>query len=177
MAADQQPASRMDQRRQVALIVYPGFKTLEATGPLSVLGYASRHLAEAGHAGGYDVTIAAPDVGHIPSDTAMSLEATVALNGFDAPDTVLISGAAGSKRFCPGSGCWWIGAAKTGRDFAVAPPFVPRLSSSPRPVSWKGGAPPPIGITPKDCASAFRRSRWMPMRSLCRRGVCGPLRG
>lgn len=94
MVEDQGLGSRMDQRRQVALIVYPGFKTLEATGPLSVLGYASRHLAEAGHAGGYDVTIAAPHVGHIPSDTAMSLEATVALEGFDAPDTVLISGAA-----------------------------------------------------------------------------------
>ncbi|MEP1793078.1 helix-turn-helix domain-containing protein [Parasphingorhabdus sp.] len=84
----------MNQRQQVALIVYPGFKTLEATGPLSVLGYASRHLAEAGHAGGYDITIAASEVGHIASDTAMSLEATVALKDFETVDTVLITGAA-----------------------------------------------------------------------------------
>ncbi|WP_372803477.1 GlxA family transcriptional regulator [Paracoccus seriniphilus] len=94
MPKDQSLACRMDQRRRLALIVYPGFKTLEATGPLSVLGYASRHLADAGYAGGYDITIAAPHVGHIPSDTAMSLEATQDLEGFDAPDTVLIAGAA-----------------------------------------------------------------------------------
>ncbi|WP_306154646.1 GlxA family transcriptional regulator [Roseovarius sp. MMSF_3281] len=94
MSADQKLASRMDQRRQVALVVYQGFKTLEATGPLSVLGYASRHLADAGFAGGYDVTIAAPDSGKIPSDTAMSLEATVALEELAVPDTVLIAGAA-----------------------------------------------------------------------------------
>lgn len=94
MSANQHLAYGMDQRRHVALVIYPGFKTLEATGPLSVLGYATRHLAEAGHAGGYDVTIAAPEVCHIPSDTAMSLEATVALKELGAPDTVLIAGAA-----------------------------------------------------------------------------------
>ncbi|MCE8468249.1 GlxA family transcriptional regulator, partial [Rhodovulum sulfidophilum] len=58
-----------DQRRQIALVVYPGFKTLEATGPLSVLGYASQHLAAAGRPGGYDVVIAAPEAGPVPSDT------------------------------------------------------------------------------------------------------------
>lgn len=47
-----------DCRRKVSLIVYPGFKTLEATGPLTVLCYASQHLEAAGHAGGYDVTFA-----------------------------------------------------------------------------------------------------------------------
>ncbi|MBU2961451.1 hypothetical protein KO516_11595 [Citreicella sp. C3M06] len=78
----------------MALIVYPGPKTPEATGPLRVLGYASRHLADAGQAGGYDITIAAPDVGHFPSATAMSLQATVAHKGFGAPDTVLIAGVA-----------------------------------------------------------------------------------
>lgn len=94
MATDQGVAHRMDQRREVALIIYPGFKTLEATGPLSVLGYASQHLAAAGRAGGYDVVIAAPKAGHIPSDTLMSLQASVALCDLGAPDTVLIAGAA-----------------------------------------------------------------------------------
>ncbi|MBL3576163.1 GlxA family transcriptional regulator [Rhodovulum sulfidophilum] len=83
-----------DQRRQIALVVYPGFKTLEATGPLSVLGYASQHLAAAGRPGGYDVVIAAPEAGPVPSDTLMSLEASVALRDLGASDTVLIAGAA-----------------------------------------------------------------------------------
>ncbi|MBE3640263.1 GlxA family transcriptional regulator [Mangrovicoccus algicola] len=83
-----------DQRRQIALVVYPGFKTLEATGPLSVFGYATEHLAAAGRPGGYDVVIAAPGAGPVPSDTLMSLEATVALRDLGAPDTVLIAGAA-----------------------------------------------------------------------------------
>ncbi|SEU10457.1 GlxA family transcriptional regulator [Paracoccus homiensis] len=83
-----------DQRRQIALIVYPGFKTLEATGPLSVFGYAAQHLAAAGRPGGYDVVIAAPEAGPVPSDTLMSLEATVALRDLGRADTVLIAGAA-----------------------------------------------------------------------------------
>lgn len=94
MPTNRKRVARTDQRRQVALIVYAGFKTLEATGPLSVLGYASQHLAAAGRAGGYNVVIAAPQSGYIPSDTQMSLEASVALSDLGAPDTVLIAGAA-----------------------------------------------------------------------------------
>ena len=56
MPPDQDIAYRMDQRRQVALTIYPGFKTWEATGPLSVLSYATQQLTDAGHADGYDVT-------------------------------------------------------------------------------------------------------------------------
>nr|WP_321509212.1 hypothetical protein [uncultured Celeribacter sp.] len=41
----------MDQRRQVALTIYPGFKTWEATGPLSVLSYATQQLTDAGARG------------------------------------------------------------------------------------------------------------------------------
>lgn len=93
MPTDHDLAPKMDQRRQVALIVYPGFKTLEATGPLSVLSYASQHLAAAGYTGGYDVTIAAPTAGPIPSDTLMTLGATVALDDLGTPETVLIASA------------------------------------------------------------------------------------
>ena len=50
------PEISPDRRRQVALVVYPGFKALEASGPLSVLGYATQHLRAAGHLGGYDIT-------------------------------------------------------------------------------------------------------------------------
>lgn len=81
-------------RRSIGLVIYPGFKTLEATGPLSVLHYANEHLRAAGQAGGYDVTIMAPLPGHIRSDTLMSLEATSALPDAALPDTIFIVGAA-----------------------------------------------------------------------------------
>ena len=94
MSSDHPTRHRPGAERQVALIVYPGFKTLEATGPLSVLGYASQHLQAAGIGGGYGITIAAPQVGPVRSDTLMSLEASVALADLGAPETVLIAGAA-----------------------------------------------------------------------------------
>ncbi|GHG88063.1 GlxA family transcriptional regulator [Pseudodonghicola xiamenensis] len=92
MPTEQERSEATDQRRQVALIIYPGFKTLEATGPLSVLDYASQHLAAAGRPGGYDVVVAAPQAGPVPSDTLISIEATVALRDLAARDTVLIAG-------------------------------------------------------------------------------------
>lgn len=94
MPNTQKHALELDERRQVALIIYPGFKTLEASGPLSVLGYASQHLAAAGYSSGYDITIAAPYSGQVPSDTAMTLEAPVQIADLDAHETVMIAGAA-----------------------------------------------------------------------------------
>lgn len=82
-----------EHRFSVALVVYPGFKALEAIGVLSVLSYAGQHLRGAGLAGGYDVTITAPVAGPVQSDTLMSLEASAALPE-DAPlGTVFIVGA------------------------------------------------------------------------------------
>ncbi|WP_235856029.1 AraC family transcriptional regulator [Mesobaculum littorinae] len=80
---------------RVGLVVYPGFKTLEATGPLSVLRYANEHLRAAGQAGGYEVTVMAPEPGHVPSDTLMTLDATAPLPEGDLPGTVFVAGAAG----------------------------------------------------------------------------------
>jgi len=94
MPTEQHRAETSDHLRRVTLILYPGFKTLEATGPLSVLGYATQHLAAVGRPGGYDVQIAAPEAGPVPSDTLMSIEATVALRDLGVPDTVMIAGAA-----------------------------------------------------------------------------------
>ncbi|MBT9386614.1 DJ-1/PfpI family protein [Pseudooceanicola sp. CBS1P-1] len=94
MPREHERTETSDQRRQVTLIIYPGFKTLEATGPLSVLGYASQQLAATGRPGGYDVTIAAPQSGPVPSDTLISIEASVALKDLAARDTVLIAGSA-----------------------------------------------------------------------------------
>lgn len=82
-----------EDSRSVALVVYPGFKALEAIGVLAVLNYASQHLHGAGLNGGYDVTIVAPAPGMVPSDTLMSLEASTPLPENAPIDTVFIVGA------------------------------------------------------------------------------------
>lgn len=82
-----------ESSKSVALVIYPGFKALEAIGVLAVLAYAGQHLQGAGLQGGYNVTILAPEPGTVRSDTLMSLEASAALPE-DAPlDTVFIVGA------------------------------------------------------------------------------------
>lgn len=87
------PHSATAPNRKALLVIYPGFKALEAIGVLAVLSYAGQHLREAGLNGGYDVTIAAPVAGSVQSDTLMSLEARSGLPK-DAPlDTVFIVGA------------------------------------------------------------------------------------
>nr|WP_319251634.1 hypothetical protein [uncultured Celeribacter sp.] len=80
----------MDQRRQVALTVYPGFKTWEATGPLSVLSYATQQLTDAGHADGYDVTGSGASC-HVAI-------AHVSTGRCSEPDTALISLQRGSLK-------------------------------------------------------------------------------
>lgn len=79
--------------RTVDIIVYPGFKALEAIGPLSVFEYANLHLGRRGHPDGYDVRIASTETGAIPSDTLMSLTATKAVNALSLPDDAIIVGA------------------------------------------------------------------------------------
>lgn len=83
-----------EHSRDVTLVIYPGFKAMEAIGPLSVFSYANRHLHAAGHSGRYDVSIAAPTIGPVRSDTLMTLEATSGLCEDKPLATVLIVGAA-----------------------------------------------------------------------------------
>lgn len=78
--------------RTVDIIVYPGFKALEAVGPLSVFEYANLHLKRRGQAPGYDVRIASTATGQVPSDTLMSLQATKALHTYALPDDAIIVG-------------------------------------------------------------------------------------
>ena len=82
-----QPAITVD------IIVYPGFKAMEAIGPMSVFEYANLHLQRHGKAPGYDVRIASHTVGAVRSDTLMSLDATKALSTLSAPDNAIIVGA------------------------------------------------------------------------------------
>lgn len=87
------PRPMSDQNRSVALVVYPGFKALEAIGVLAVLSYAGQHLCSGELNGGYEVTIMAPEPGAVCSDTLMSLEASTALPDNIPLDTVFIVGA------------------------------------------------------------------------------------
>jgi transcriptional regulator GlxA family with amidase domain len=75
------------------MVVYPGFKALEAIGPMSVFEYANLHLQRRGRPAGYDVRIASIDLGLVPSDTLMSLEATKVLSTLALPDSAIIVGA------------------------------------------------------------------------------------
>lgn len=93
-ACETVPGTTGNGMRKVAMVVHPGFKALEAIGPLSVMHYANQHLRAAGHAGGYDVTIAASQCGSVRSDTLMSLDASVPLRDLAATETVFVAGAA-----------------------------------------------------------------------------------
>jgi len=63
----------------IDLIVYPGFKSLEAIGPMSVFDYANVHLRARGQSDGYQVRITAAQKGMVASDTLMALQATQSL--------------------------------------------------------------------------------------------------
>ena len=78
----------------VHLVIYPGFKIMEAVGPLSVLGYANKHLAAKADSRGYKINVVAPMAGSVPSDMMMSLEAAAALPEEQPVSTVIIAGAA-----------------------------------------------------------------------------------
>lgn len=77
----------------VDIVVYDGFKALEAIGPMSVFNYANYHLQRLGLGGGYDVKVAAVRTGDIRSDTHMSLYATKPLSLLAPPHTAIIVGA------------------------------------------------------------------------------------
>jgi transcriptional regulator GlxA family with amidase domain len=77
----------------IDIVVYPGFKAMEAIGPMSVFEYANLHLARRGKPAGYDVKVAAHKLGPVRSDTLMSLEATKVLNTLALPDNAIIVGA------------------------------------------------------------------------------------
>ncbi|HDR9759637.1 TPA: GlxA family transcriptional regulator [Burkholderia cepacia] len=77
----------------VHLVIYPGFKLMEAVGPVSVLSYANRHLAAQGDTRRYAINLVAPTPGAISSDTLISLDVSAGLPEDEALSTVLIAGA------------------------------------------------------------------------------------
>ena len=80
---------------RVDIVVYPGFKALEAIGPMSVFEYANVHLRAKGLADGYALRVVAAQRGLVRSDTLMALEATHTLADVeqDTGCTVLLVGA------------------------------------------------------------------------------------
>jgi transcriptional regulator GlxA family with amidase domain len=77
----------------VDIVVYPGFKAMEAIGPMSVFEYANLHRQRRGQGPGYDVRVASFKTGPVRSDTLMSLEATKVINTLSLPHTVIVVGA------------------------------------------------------------------------------------
>ena len=72
---------------RVDLVVYPGFKALEAIGPMSVFDYANVHLRQKGQPDGYTVRVVAAQTGLVQSDTLMGLQATHTLTQLEADGT------------------------------------------------------------------------------------------
>jgi transcriptional regulator GlxA family with amidase domain len=77
----------------VDIIIYPGFKALEAVGALSVFKYANIHLKERGRPGGYDVKLTSSAVGPVISETHIPLYAEKKLSPLNIPHTAVIVGA------------------------------------------------------------------------------------
>lgn len=78
--------------RQVHLVIYPGFKSMEAVGPINVFSYANRYLARHGGPRGYRIDLVAPRPGPVPSDMGLSLTASGALPE-GRLSTVMVTGA------------------------------------------------------------------------------------
>jgi len=63
------PDSRSATLLHVDIVIYPGFKLLEAVGALTVFSYANKHLIEQGKDPYYEIRVVAPEIGTVPSDT------------------------------------------------------------------------------------------------------------
>lgn len=84
------PVTRL---RSVDLVVYPGFKALEAIGTMSVFEYANIHLEMQGRPRAYQLTVVSSDLGEVKSDMLMSLQATRVLDERHLPDVAIFVGA------------------------------------------------------------------------------------
>lgn len=79
--------------RNLDILVYPGFKALEAIGPMSVFEYANLHLVRKYGLPGYDIRVASLHTGSIRSDTLMSIDATKKISDISLPHDVILVGA------------------------------------------------------------------------------------
>ncbi|WP_354683306.1 helix-turn-helix domain-containing protein [Cupriavidus necator] len=80
-------------RTTVDIVIYPGFKAIEAVGAINVFDYANTRLRQLGCEPKYELRLVGPGVGTIQSDTLISLNATKALGSLPPADVVVIVGA------------------------------------------------------------------------------------
>lgn len=85
--------SRNGPLRTVDVVIYPGFKAIEAVGSISVFDYANTQLAALQRLPAYDLRIVSTTTGFIQSDTLIALQATKTLSMFSPPDIAIIVGA------------------------------------------------------------------------------------
>ncbi|MBS0343873.1 MAG: helix-turn-helix domain-containing protein, partial [Proteobacteria bacterium] len=100
---DQMKSSHRYTARRVDIVVYPGFKALEAIGTMSVFEYANVHLARQGRPRGYELAIASTRAGIVPSDMLMSLTATKGVFDGPVPDIAIVVGAREIERALAGN--------------------------------------------------------------------------
>lgn len=77
----------------IDIIIYPGFKALEAVGALSVFQYANAHLTRRQRPGGYDVKLTSPAPGPVTAETGIPLHAEKKLSPLNVPHTAIVVGA------------------------------------------------------------------------------------
>lgn len=77
---------------RVHIVIYPGFKSLEAIGALTVFDYANARLRAKGESPLYDLRLVAPEGGLVQSDTLIQMAAEQ-LCGTGLPHTALVVGA------------------------------------------------------------------------------------
>jgi transcriptional regulator GlxA family with amidase domain len=83
----------MHKLRRVDIVVYPGFKALEAISTMSVFEYANTNLLRKGDPRGYEINIAASSPGPVQSDLLVTVQATKVLDALDLPDIAVVVGA------------------------------------------------------------------------------------
>jgi transcriptional regulator GlxA family with amidase domain len=93
-----EPNSATPHPHRVDIVVYPGFKSLEAIGLVSVFAYANRELERCGSSKRYDVEVVSLAEGSVPSDTGVEFKALRSLRWDSPPDTALIVGTHGIEK-------------------------------------------------------------------------------
>lgn len=91
----------MRRARTVWIVLYEGFHSLDVTGPFEVLHGAHRAARAMRRGAGYELTLVAPQVGPVRSNSGLAL---VANRGLSMPrgtvDTLIVAGGEGSAAAC-----------------------------------------------------------------------------
>ncbi|WAC00532.1 helix-turn-helix domain-containing protein [Pseudomonas putida] len=85
-------SDQASSERRVHIVIYPGFKSIEAVGALTVFDYANIRQAAEGLPAAYSLHLVAPQPGLVGSDTLVTLQADD-LRSSPRPHTALVVGA------------------------------------------------------------------------------------